>query len=650
MDKPGSIISKRTKGVKRQKITVEARSQNLGKNGGGGEHAPILSTSDQNPQQTLVEICSYLRSKYDQKIEDHFIKASDDIAKWVDEVRASRKGEVDPKLLHKVHAMLYVYSHRFQRARKGGYWDRRQHIGPVQRDGAPREPELAMASANNAPKDHFSWTQRYWRIQSELQRRTAMPPPREHPRHTPFQQNNPKNNKINYEQCQERWTYLRTLQFDLLYMTYASLLTHDPTTAKEWDRAPELRMLLRLKEQKLISGFENNWNVISQISQAKKLELMKSLGVDSLMFEGCNRSTTIIGVKPLNDDEASKLREAATRKPFPPTQDSKKHDKMLGKFLNELEQYEILTNDFAGDQAAYDERKRMDSGSKILCRIAKPLIPLGPDHPRDDEIKELLATAVLRENIENHRSRKINHSHNWKFARQIHETQRKSYFSLSRWPSPPRKESSSSSGSGRPGPSGGAIKSPIRDPPRDEQDIYEAQVGNARLAGLGPGPALGRKEIEREQENHDEDDGALADPREHGVVHLPYEVGSGMLVPREVFGLDDTVGEENDAGDVDGAQTQAGTQVPPDLPGIWPQIDMSLREYDAQMAELRRDRGFDHTRDGTITLLGLASSKHLLMYHDRNHCTGQRSPRNGAANVHSSHTTDANGPRRYVIL
>lgn len=352
-------------------------------------------------------------------------------------------------------------------------------------------------------------------------------------------------------------------------------------------------MIKELSDQKMILDLGANWDSISQIPEAIKIQRMEPLGVDLFMFEGCQKSS-LSNFRHLKEAEQEKLMDMAQRRLKLGLQDRKTYDRLRGKLLNEMERYETLVKAFADDEASYTDRRLATKRSYSLRELAQPLNT--PDNivPRDKKAKEFLAAAILRENIKNERSRLIDHTQNWAFAREIdQETRRKRYFSLDDWwdlRGPSRKDSSSSDSSGpHQPPGGGRISidqfSPIREQlilgqPFDDQNRNEPEEGNAALAGWdGPGNPT--------------DYFPVAANRHHSLIESSvdsssgnpsFDVGSGMLVPPEVLGLSSVGVHDNNV-----ARTNSLNS------------DDRIRQVnDAQIAEVRRFREVNDQHDGKV--------------------------------------------------
>ena len=449
------------------------------------------------------------------------------------------EGDVDKELYQSVRAMLGVHYARSRRRDRGG---------------RSYEKQQTFASSDTEPVHPFSWTQEYWKFQRRLQKAAATPPPATHPRHQQFQLPGPDGKMIDHERCRARWNLLRVLQFDLLYMSFRTEMSQDIRKARVWQLTPEGMILKELSDQKIILDLGANWDSISQVPEAVKIQRMEPLGVDLFMFEGCEKST-LSSFRHLKEAEQEKLRDMAQRRLKFGLQDRKTYDRLRGKLLREMELYETLVKAFAEDEASYTDRRWATTKSNALRYLVQPLN--APHHviPHDREAKKLLTVAILQENIKNERSRLIDHARTWAFAREIdEETRRKNFFSLGAWWDSRgswRKDSSSSDSSGPHRPPGGGTdqNSPIQERLMSGQSVRgqnenEPQDGNAVLAGFADGVG------------NPTDYYPVAANRPHSLNESSVEsssgnnsldVGSGMLVPHEVLGPGSVGVHDNEA-------------------------------------------------------------------------------------------------------
>lgn len=572
------------------------------------------------PNERLLEAKNYL-STHDNHTDADFVQHYELILAFFKTIVVDA---VDLKLFRRVRAMLRVHSARMQRFIRKGRSDDWRPVPLGKRSINPYEVQMAFAFPSKAPTYPLYWTQKYWRFQKLSQEKAEMPPPPRHHRHEPFEQLNPSGVPINQAQCRERWRPLRILQFDLLYMTYASQLQRDPVRANSWRHTPEGRMLWKLREQNLITtDFERDWESIGHITADEKIKQMEHVPVESFLFEGVKNSTTTI-FKHLSPTQYNQLRDLAVRSPDLGTQLVNKYNLLIVRLLNELEKYDILMTAFAEEETNYRDRKVMATKTASLRKLAQPLNTPNTEIPPVEKAKKLLSDAILRENIDNKRSQIVDHSHNWAFVRQIEENARQTrFFSLSRWSGPPstlardslgrrqrplppsQRGSSSTSSSGPPQPPGDFTISPVREPHSSERDLYEARVGNAQLAGFGSDPGnVVHSFSRRVSDGLDIFAGSNSNEVSSG---WPLGVGSGLLVPPEVLGLSPTEIPDSNSAGADSLsngrlyQNQVRTQIPPELLGVdsvRARGKEILQENDAQIAEVRRLRGLGYQHPG----------------------------------------------------
>lgn len=589
-----------------------------------GRGVPTGAQANLTSNERLLEAKNYL-STHDYQNDSDFVQHYETTLASFKTVDADA---VDTKLFRRVRAMLRVHSARMQRVIRKECSDEWRPVTLSQRSIKPHDIQMAFALPSKAPTHPLSWTKRYWKFQNLSQQKATMPPPPRHPRREPLEQLNPSGVPINQAQCRERWRSLRILQFDLLYMTYASELRRDPVRAESWRHTPEGRMLSKLRQQNLITtDFERDWESIRLITGDEKIKQMEPVAVESFLFEGVKNSTTTI-FRYLSLTQYDQLRDLAARYLDLGTQVLSTYNFLLVRLLNELEKYDVLMTAFAEEEENYQDRKVMAKKIDSLRKLAQPLNTPNTEVPSIENAKKLLSDAILRENIDNKRSQEIDHSQNWAFVRQIDEnTRRTKFFSLSRWSGPPRDSrldprprplapapsqrgssftsSSSTSSYGPAQPPGGFAMSPVRRLPTSARDIYEAQVGNAKLAGLGPDPDdIVNPSSKRVSHRLDRFAGSASNTVSSG---LPLGVGSGLLVPPEVLGLSPTEISDSDAFRANGLsndrllQNQVRTQIPPDLLGVdsvRARGKEILQENDAYIAEVRRLRGLGYQHPG----------------------------------------------------
>ena len=352
-------------------------------------------------------------------------------------------------------------------------------------------------------------------------------------------------------------------------------------------------MIKELSDQKMILDLGANWDSISQVSEAVKIQRMEPLGVDLFMFEGCKKSS-LSSFRPIKEAEREKLIDMAQRRLNLGSKDRKTYDRLRGKLLNEMERYETLVKAFADDEESYTDRRLATRRSYGLRELARPLNPPGYTVPRDKKAKKLLTVALLHENIKNERSQLIDHAQNWAFVREIdQEIRSKKYFSLDDWwdlRKPSRKDSSSSDNSGPHQPPGGGRISndefpPIREQlisgqPLDDQNRNEPEEeGNAALAGFdGPGDPTDYFPVAANRHHSLIESSVDSSSRNHS-----FDVGSGMLVPPEVLGFGSVGVHAND-----GANSLNSN-------------DKIRRVNDAQIAEVTRFREVNGQNDGRVS-------------------------------------------------
>ena len=147
--------------------------------------------------------------------------------------------------------------------------------------------------------------------------------------------------------------------------------------------------------------------------------------------------------------------------------------------------------------------------------------------------------------------------------------------------------------------------SPVQELPTSARDIYEARVGNAQLAGLGPDPNdIVNSSSRRISDSLDRFAGSASNDVSSG---LSLGVGSGLLVPPEVLGLSPTEIPDGDAALANRLsngrllQNQVRTQIPTELlrvDSVRARGKEILKENDAQIAEVRRLRGLEYQHPG----------------------------------------------------
>lgn len=598
--------------------------------------ATTLPPVDESPDERLIRARHYL-STHNHRASDSFVqefKSIEDFTKTVDELT------VDASLSRRVRAMLRVHNVRMQRAINGGYWVARELAFPQEYKANAQEPQMFFAASNYTLTHPFPWTQRFWKFQNELGHSAVMPPPApRHARHKPLELQGPDYKVINQAQCRDRWTLLRLLQFDLLYMTYATELSRDHGKADTWRDTPEGRMLMKLRQENLITDFSTESGSISRVTREFKLERMEPLGVDSFLFEGCDRPTTTVKITHLTAENQQKLRDMARGRVELGQKDRKAYARLRGKFLNELEYYETLKRAFTEDEAGYADRRRMAKKSKSLRQLAQSLNTPGAEVPSDEKAKALLTNTILQENSLNYTSQIIDHSQNWLFARQIDEEVRpRRFFSLNRWSGLTPRDSSSSGSSGPPRPPGAIAMSPVRELSKDARDEYEQRVGNAHLAGFSPDSGEAVDLFSRHNpNNHHIRNVSEGNSSSSG---RSFVVGSGMLVPPEVLGITSS-GQVSNTSDSSVAQNRGRIEIPPKLLGVDTvrgREEELLRENDARIAEVRQHRRLKRQNDGKASsvsdsICGLADERsHRYL------CTRQSFSGNSAITaIHATH-------------
>ena len=593
-----------------------------------GRGVPTGGQANPTPDEQLLEARTYL-STHDYPNDSDFVQQYETI---MASFKTMEVDAVDTRLFRRLRAMLRVHSARMQRVIRKECSDDWRPVTLSQLSIKPHDIQMAFALPSKAPTDPLSWTKRYWKFQNLSQQKATMPPPPRHPRREPLEQLDPSGIPINQAQCRERWRSLRILQFDLLYMTYASELQRDPVHAESWRHTAEGRMLSKLRQQNFITtDFERDWKSIRLITGDEKIKQMEPVPVESFLFEGVKNSITTV-FRSLSPTQYDQLRDLAAQDLALRTRVQSTYNFLLVMFLNELEKYDVLMTAFAEEEENYQDRKVMAKKLDSLRKLAQPLNTPNTEVPSIEKAKKLLSDAILRENIDNKRSQEIDHSHNWAFVRQIDEnTRRTRFFSLNRWsgppstlardsrldprlrpldPAPPQGGSSSMSSSstssyGPAQPPGGSAMSPVRQLPTSARDIYEAQVGNAHLAGLGPDADDTVNPSSKRVSHHlDRFAGSTSNKVSSG---LPLGVGSGLLVPPEVLGLSPTEIPDSDAFRANNLsndrlhQNQVRTQIPPDLLGVdsvRARGKEILQENDAYIAEVRRLRGLGYQHPG----------------------------------------------------
>ena len=573
--------------------------------------------------ERLSEAKNYL-STHDYQNDPDFVQHYETTLSFFKTVDADA---VDKKLFYRVRAMLRVHSARMQRVIRKESSDEWRPVTLSQGIIKSHEVQMAFALPSKAPTHPLSWTKKYWKFQSLSQLKAAMPPPPRHPRREPLEQLDPSGIPIYQAQCRERWRSLRILQFDLLYMTYASKMQRDAVRVESWRNTPEGRMLSKLRQQNLITtDFKRDWESIRLITPDEKIKQMEPVAVESFLFERVKNSTTTI-FRYLSPTQYDQLRNFAARYPDLGPKALSEYNILLVKLLDELEKYDVLMTAFAEEEESYQDRKVTAKKSDSLRKLAQPLNTPNTEVPSIEKAKKLLSDAILRENIDNKRSQEIDHSHNWAFVRQIDEnTRRTKFFSLSRWSGPPailgrdstlgprqrpsasassQRGSTSTSSSGPTQPPGGFAMSPVRELPTSARDIYEARVGNAQLAGLGPDPNdIVNSSSTRISDSLDRFAGSASNDVSSG---LSLGVGSGLLVPPEVLGLSPTEIPDGDAARANRLsngrllQNQVRTQIPTELlrvDSVRARGKDILKENDAQIAEVRKLRGLGYQHPG----------------------------------------------------
>ena len=482
------------------------------------------------------------------------------------------QANADKKLYQSVVAMLHVHYARNQR-------QRRSHAH-----------QKTISSSDIDQVHPFSWTQKYWKHQRRLQQSAAMPPPATHPRHQSFRLPGPDGKSIDHAQCRERWNLLRVLQFDLLYMSFVTERSRDFHKARVWQLTQEGSMLKELYDQKVILDLGANWDSIARVTEAIKIQRMEPLGVDLFMFEGYKKYKKS-SFKHLEEAEQEKLRDMAQRRLKLRGQDKTDYDRLRGKFLNEMKQYETLVKAFAEDEASYTDRRLATARSKGLRQLAQPLHAPHGVALSDKKAKELLTAAILQENIENERSQLIDDARNWAFASEIDPDIRgKKFFSLDAWWAERgqfRRDSLSSDSDGPHQPPGGGMVLTDQDSPIRERHILGRPIidpntnkGNVALGGFGDGPGNPTDYIPAVANRHHSLNESSDD---NSNSKRSFEVGSGTLVPPEVLGLSSVGAHGNDN------RTDSSTS-----------HNQTSQVNDAQIAEVGKLRGVNDQRDGKV--------------------------------------------------
>lgn len=486
---------------------------------------------------------------------------------------ATVRTEANFRICDEISAMLHVHQSRMVRRSAGNGL-----AIPIEVDSIPREPRLAFAAPNHVPRHPFLWSHKYWIFQNDLARSASVPPPRR-PNPRPFQLQGPDKKMITQPQCRERWNLLRTVQFDLLYMTYC--LKRRETVGEGGQArddipeagSPEETMLLDLSEEHLIDGLNGDWASISNVTEEMKVQHMDALGVDSSVFEGCKKPART-GFKPLSKAEQLKVTALAHRSlQTLSARDKKDYERLRGRLWYELLELEPLLKDFADEEASRTDRAKLGSRIKALCELARPLnAPDTTITPTEPRAKELLTFKIMKENVLSERSTVIDHTQNWAFASQLEDDRRNTrFFSVSKLLDPPtrrppRQDSSSSSSDGQPPPAGGVLGFPPTpaEPPPCRPQIREENEDEP-YRGDAVNRFKGRTSYDQSHTNDTEEDSH----NDQG----PYEVGSGMLIPPDVLGLDLSTDVPNDQEDaVDNEEAIPRKQLPRQQEGNTPYL------------------------------------------------------------------------------
>ena len=442
-------------------------------------------------------------------------------------LRAMERTETNGKDYDQTRAMVSV---RLEQAER--HCHEKAPAIPIDSDPVPREPRMAFPEPN-VPERPFLWTQKYWAYQHDVQKAKAVPL-QDRPNRKPFMLKGPDKEMITYPKCQERQNLLRALQFDLLYMTYCLSRKTEKGMASQLQIADEEEMLQRLEAKRLIKNFDGNWNAISKVTDKVKVESMGKLGTTSSVFEECQKPTQR-QFKPLKADDETNLRKLASNPQGKgPSFSKSRYDRLRGFLWYELDELDVLLKEFADEEASRADRTRTGNRTRALCELAQPL-NLG-SRPTEAKAKTLLSAQILHENIEYKKAGVIDRSQIWGFARGFEPARRqRRWFSMSKWlqraPAPVRQDD-------RPPAIEGSLDdeaetsssscSSLSPPP----DPYASQIPD----GAQPyyGDAENRFEGRTPYDRPGSDDAATQSSSTQG----PYEVGSGMLIPPEILGLD----------------------------------------------------------------------------------------------------------------
>lgn len=434
-------------------------------------------------------------------------------------LRAMGRNDANGKAYDQTRAMLRVRLDQVER-------NTHAKAPAIQPPQVPQEPRMAFPGPDYVLEHPLPWTRKYWAYQSDVQKAKAVPPP-DRPTRKPLTLKGPDKKMITHTQCRERQNLLRTLQFDLVSTAYSLSLKAKKESASQRQSTDDDEMLKRLE-----AGLEN----LSKVkNKGTEVEWMRKLGSKSSPFEGCQKPTQQ-NFKPLKADEVAKLRELA-KKPQGTGRNFNKtrYDKCRGMLWYELDELELLLKEFADEEARHADRTRTGARIRALCELAQPL-NLG-SLPTEAEAKTLLSAQILQENIENKDSSVINHYENWSFVRQFETARRQQkYFSMSeclpRRPTPITSRDAAYSSSDEESESSSSSSSsptPVERPPYASQipnqaEPFQGDVDN-RFAGRTPyeRPGLGDTAVEGSS------------------TQGPYEVGSGMLIPPEILGVDPRV-------------------------------------------------------------------------------------------------------------
>ena len=387
----------------------------------------------------------------------------------------------------------------------------------------------------NVPERPFLWTQKYWAYQHDMQKAKALPPP-DRPNRKPFTLKGPDKKMVTHAQCQERRNLLRALQFDLLYIAYGLNPKREKGRDSQRQIIDEEKMLKKLEAKGLINKFSGEWKAISKVTDKVKVESMGSLGTTSSVFEGCQKPTQR-QFQPLTADDETKLKKIArSLQETGPGFSTSRYDKLRGFLWYEMDELEVLLKEFADEEASRADRTRTGNRIRALCELAQPL-NLG-SRPTEAKAKSLLSAQILHENIEYKKAGVIDHSQIWGFARQFVPARRQQrWFSMSKWlhraPAPVRQDDPPPTSQGSfDDEAEASSSSSSSSPPPDERPPYASQIPDSTQPYQGD--AENRFEGRTPYDRPESDEVA----RESSSTQGPYEVGSGMLIPPEILGVD----------------------------------------------------------------------------------------------------------------